>query len=1059
MEALLATSFDRYARYNYTYRLRTELLPPGPLSILDVGDPYGTLSSVFADDLTVSVDLFAEGAVTGRAHQRIIGSGFVLPFPSGAFDLVTSHDVLEHVPAEGRSAFIDELLRVSAGPVVLCAPFTDPRTSACERIVNAYYVAHVGNSLEPLDEHADFGLPDVGEISRVLTARGVEHLVYSDGWLFHWLAFMLLKAHYVSMGAAVLDRATDRSFNRLLREVDGRPPHYRRALILRPPHNTRRVLGEPHVAERGDVAADIEALEELAWDMMAALVRGEDPSADGSRFQEWLSRSEPVSDDRRLLESSLRTALSAAREEMADSADPEEDATRVWPTVTAVVLHREGDRGREVAAWLGSIDGVDDVVLCSPPHPGTTSRRVRHVTVDGDDALQLAGAIGHIETEAMLVVDPAVDVTEEHVRALLSTYDLRHPCVGFHRTAARSAPQAAGLRTYGAAAPYVCRELFLVQRDLYRGVGGLDGRFQGQLDDVDLGWRLNMMGYTVTSVGAATWDAPAAAPVPGDIAVLWFWIKNFDLPTLDRVLPGALLSHLVRQDPDPRAHSEPFGVHLGSLLDARADVARSRMIDDERLRAQFGDLTLASPIPAERRRVHELIEATFVRTPVSHDRRVRLLAVADESTHKRLAALARLLEHEAEVIVATPHAARSSDPKADVVVVPMEDVPKQIEHADVVVVSTAAAAAHAHLLRPWSGVVVIDVDNGGPLVHEDFPLERGDAFVCGSVAQRDHVQELLRRFGRNAGGGIEAHELVAVVPTSSVPRDYVPSSTRAGGSCLVLDLAGLPAELQKIDVLAEELGGRAVQGGIDIVVVTDPDGRHLPLLDRLLPVLGAAKATHHATSRFDAIATADVVLRPTPDSVAERLASASAGFDVLSLGAALVTTAADPVAPLVSRYGAGGVVSDDPRRLVEVAVSSVLERELAALHRVGLARLSAEWRLSEVSPLVEVVRRPWRWRWAHAGGLVPLDSSPAVQAMLDKREAEVTASLTAALTAEMDRQVSHAAAAAAAELTAARQRLAEMEDELNRARHDAHRLRNHPLFRAAILLKRLLHRS
>ena len=56
MQHLRSESFDLYGRYSHVYRIRTESLPAAPIRILDVGDPFGTIASLFPDDETVSLD-------------------------------------------------------------------------------------------------------------------------------------------------------------------------------------------------------------------------------------------------------------------------------------------------------------------------------------------------------------------------------------------------------------------------------------------------------------------------------------------------------------------------------------------------------------------------------------------------------------------------------------------------------------------------------------------------------------------------------------------------------------------------------------------------------------------------------------------------------------------------------------------------------------------------------------------------------------------------------------------------------------------------------------------
>ena len=58
-------------------------LPAGRLRILDVGDPFGTISSLFPDDHTVSLDVYTDRPAVDEGHQHVVGSGFELPFADG----------------------------------------------------------------------------------------------------------------------------------------------------------------------------------------------------------------------------------------------------------------------------------------------------------------------------------------------------------------------------------------------------------------------------------------------------------------------------------------------------------------------------------------------------------------------------------------------------------------------------------------------------------------------------------------------------------------------------------------------------------------------------------------------------------------------------------------------------------------------------------------------------------------------------------------------------------------------------------------------------------------
>ena len=98
--------------------------------VLDVGcnTGYGTMRFAPVAGRVVGVDVSPraieaarERALDGRP-EFIQTSGFELPFPAGTFDLVTSFQVLEHVP--DATAFLRELARVlrPGGTVILATP-------------------------------------------------------------------------------------------------------------------------------------------------------------------------------------------------------------------------------------------------------------------------------------------------------------------------------------------------------------------------------------------------------------------------------------------------------------------------------------------------------------------------------------------------------------------------------------------------------------------------------------------------------------------------------------------------------------------------------------------------------------------------------------------------------------------------------------------------------------------------------------------------------------------------------------------------------------------------
>jgi SAM-dependent methyltransferase len=158
--------------------------------VLDVGcnTGYGTLRFVPVAGRVVGVDVSPraieaalERAPDGRP-EFIVTSGFDLPFADASFDLVTSFQVLEHVPDPG--AFLRELARVArpGGTVILATPNAatrlDPGMTPWNRFhVHEYVAEELRGLLETVFPQVRirgmFGTPTLyeTEITRVDAAR------------------------------------------------------------------------------------------------------------------------------------------------------------------------------------------------------------------------------------------------------------------------------------------------------------------------------------------------------------------------------------------------------------------------------------------------------------------------------------------------------------------------------------------------------------------------------------------------------------------------------------------------------------------------------------------------------------------------------------------------------------------------------------------------------------------------------------------------------------------------------------------------------------------------
>ncbi len=158
--------------------------------VLDVGcnTGYGTLRFAPVARRVVGVDVSPRAIEAARLRapdgrpEFILTSGFALPFADASFDLVTSFQVLEHVP--DATAFLGELARVTrpGGMVILATPNAATRLYPGMAPWNRFHVhEYLADELEGLLRGVFatvtvlgmFGVPELyeTEIRRVDAAR------------------------------------------------------------------------------------------------------------------------------------------------------------------------------------------------------------------------------------------------------------------------------------------------------------------------------------------------------------------------------------------------------------------------------------------------------------------------------------------------------------------------------------------------------------------------------------------------------------------------------------------------------------------------------------------------------------------------------------------------------------------------------------------------------------------------------------------------------------------------------------------------------------------------
>lgn len=251
-DELLALPFDQYQRYRLIADVIERLVPPDAGAILDVGGWPGTLRRFLPQRRIVVADLH------GRMPGMVLASGAALPFPDGQFTAVVSSDTFEHIPPTLREQFLGELGRVARDTIVLGAPFDSPQVHAAEAVLREVIRAKYPTSYGFIEEHHEYGLPDLVTTRRALAAQGFAEVALPNGYLRHWLPMLALyfALQWRSPVEAVFERLNV-YYNRTYYRDDNREPSYRHTIVATRSapeqlSGLREVFAGPTTAERAD---------------------------------------------------------------------------------------------------------------------------------------------------------------------------------------------------------------------------------------------------------------------------------------------------------------------------------------------------------------------------------------------------------------------------------------------------------------------------------------------------------------------------------------------------------------------------------------------------------------------------------------------------------------------------------------------------------------------------------------------------------------------------------------------------------------------------------------
>lgn len=223
--------FDQYSRYKACADLLSALAEGG--SVLDIGAGPECLFGEFLHDYRIT---YVDPLITGpraREGEYISGNIDTPALVGRKFDFVVCVDVLEHIPAAERSAFVEKLASFARNGLILGFPTSDDETAiAVDQAVSKAYETAYGRPYSWLEEHFSYQLPSAREVKEQLSELGWSVDIIGHGhapWLGSLLGVVICGWELPSAHSAILELSE--RFNRELYPFDFTPPCYRRFVL------------------------------------------------------------------------------------------------------------------------------------------------------------------------------------------------------------------------------------------------------------------------------------------------------------------------------------------------------------------------------------------------------------------------------------------------------------------------------------------------------------------------------------------------------------------------------------------------------------------------------------------------------------------------------------------------------------------------------------------------------------------------------------------------------------------------------------------------------------
>lgn len=182
--------FDLFQRYRFIQQIISIVNTSKADRILEVGAAGSPLRNLVPDRQVVMLDrCLKPGEIDLQAD------GLHLPFSDRSFQTVISTDTLEHMTPSDRVFFIQQLLRITSGVLILGFPHADVVNTEADKIFTEF-VAKYSRGKFPdlqkyLNEHLSYGLPDAHEIRQTIQNSMQEIVEFKNSNIYSWLLFQI----------------------------------------------------------------------------------------------------------------------------------------------------------------------------------------------------------------------------------------------------------------------------------------------------------------------------------------------------------------------------------------------------------------------------------------------------------------------------------------------------------------------------------------------------------------------------------------------------------------------------------------------------------------------------------------------------------------------------------------------------------------------------------------------------------------------------------------------------------------------------------------------------